>query len=104
MLIEQVTLLVTSIILILLGTFSIFASKNLIKSIMSYQVAVFGVNLSLFSSSIPFTGMQRLLGDTFVFIAIVVGAAVEVVGLAIVITVYRKFKTLNPSEIRRLLH
>jgi NADH:ubiquinone oxidoreductase subunit K len=48
--------------------------------------------------------MQRLLGDTFVFISIVVGATVEVVGLAIVITVFRRFKTLNPAEIRRLLH
>ncbi len=104
MTIDQTILLTTGIILILMGIYSIFVSRNLIKSVMSYQIAVFGVNLSLFSSSLSYTGMQRLLGDTFVFISIVVGATVEVVGLAIVITVFRRFKTLNPAEIRRLLH
>ncbi|MEM0118444.1 MAG: NADH-quinone oxidoreductase subunit K [Conexivisphaerales archaeon] len=101
---EQTILYVTGIALIMMGTFSIFASKNLIKSIISYQTVVFGVNLSLFASSLSFTGAQRLLGDTFVFISIVVGAAVEAAGLAIIITVFRKFKTLNPAEIRRLMH
>jgi NADH-quinone oxidoreductase subunit K len=91
-------------VLLLMGIYSVFTAKNLLKSVMSYQVAVFGVNLTLFSSSLSFIGMQRLLGDTFVFISIVVGAAVEVVGLAIVVAVFRKFGTLNPAEIRRLIH
>ncbi len=46
----------------------------------------------------------RLTTDSFVFLSILVGAAVEAVGLAIVVNVYRKYGTLNPSEIRKLRH
>ena len=97
---DQAILLGAGTLLLFLGVSGIALSRNLIKSLMSFQVAVFGANLALFASGAAFA--FRLLSDTFVLLSILVGAAVEAVGLAIVIVVYRKYRTLNPDEIRRL--
>lgn len=75
-------------------------SKNLIKTIMSFQIVVLGANLALFASGL---GPQNpSISDSFVLFSIASGASVEAVGLAIVVSVHRKYGTLNPSEIRRL--
>jgi len=105
---DQVVFLSTGILLVFLGIASISYSKNLVKTVMSFQVVLLGANLALFASGI--TGPQSLVGgtrittDSFVFLSILVGAAMEAVGLAIVVNVYRKYGTLNPSEIRKLRH
>ena len=77
-------------------------SKNLIKTIMSFQVIVFGANLALFASGLG--GENNLVSYSLVLFSIIVGASVESVGLAIIVLVYRKYGTLNPSEVRRLRH
>jgi NADH:ubiquinone oxidoreductase subunit K len=99
---DQLIFLVTATAMVFLGLVSMSYSRNLIKTIMSFQVIVFGVNLGLFSSALG--GEFRPISDSLVFFSIIVGAAVEAVGLALVVTVYRKYGTLNPSEIRRLRH
>ena len=108
MLTDQVIFMTTGILLVFLGIASISYSKNLVKTVMSFQVVLLGANLALFSSGIngAITAVPgaRLTSDAFVFLSILVGAAVEAVGLAIVVTVYRKYGTLNPSEIRKLRH
>jgi multicomponent Na+:H+ antiporter subunit C len=97
---DQTILLATGTALLFVGIGSISVSKNLLKSIMSFQVTVFGANLALFASGMGFG--SRLLSDTFVVLSVLVGASVEAVGLAIIVVVYRKYGTLNPDEIRRL--
>ncbi len=92
----------TATILIFLGLGSMASSKHLIKTIMSFQVIVFGVNLALFSSGLG--GQSPMISETLVLFSILVGASVEAVGLAIVVSVFRKYGSLNPSEIRRLRH
>jgi NADH:ubiquinone oxidoreductase subunit K len=99
---DQTILLATGTSLLLVGIASISISKNLMKSIMSFQVSVFGANLALFASGLGFG--SRLISDTFVVLSVMVGASVEAVGLAIIVVVYRKYGTLNPDEIRRLRH
>ncbi len=87
-------------LLIFMGLASIALSKNLVKTIMSFQVILFGANLALFSSGL---GTEtRLTVDTFVLLSITIGAAVEAVGLAIVLGVHRKYGTLDPTKVRRL--
>jgi len=105
---DQTVFMFTGILLVFLGIASISYSKNLIKTVMSFQVVLLGANLALFSSGLN-TSLSsglgtRLTTDSFVFLSILVGAAVEAVGLAIVVYVYRKYGTLNPSEIRKLRH
>jgi len=97
---DQTILLATGTALLFLGIASIAVSKNLLKSIMSFQVSVFGANLALFASGMGYG--SRLLSDTFVVLSVLVGASVEAVGLGIIIVVYRKYGTLNPDQIRRL--
>jgi len=97
---DQTILIATGTALLFTGIASIAVSKNLLKSIMSFQVAVFGANLSLFASGMAYG--PRLLSDAFVVLSVLVGAAVEAVGLAIIVMVYRRYGTLNPDEIRRL--
>lgn len=97
---DQAILLATGTALLFVGIGSIAVSKNLMKTIMSFQVTVFGANLALFASGMGFG--SRLLSDAFVALSVLVGASVEAVGLAIIVVVYRKYGTLNPGEIRRL--
>ncbi len=98
--IEQSILFVTSIILILLALASMFYSRNLIKTLMSFQVLVFGINLALFTNSVG--GGIELLANTLVLFSVIVGASVESVGLALIIQIYRKYGTLDPHKLRRL--
>jgi multicomponent Na+:H+ antiporter subunit C len=100
MALDQVILMATGTALLFLGIASITISKNLLKSIMSFQVSVFGANLALFASGLGYG--VRLLSDAFVVLSVMVGASVEAVGLAIIVVVYKKYGTLNPDEIRRL--
>jgi NADH:ubiquinone oxidoreductase subunit K len=97
---DQTILLGAGTGLLFVGVASIAVSRNLLKSIMSFQVAVFGANLALFASGMGLG--TRLLSDAFVVLSVLVGASVEAVGLAIVVVVYRKYRTLDPDEIRRL--
>jgi NADH:ubiquinone oxidoreductase subunit K len=97
---DQLIFLVTSAMMVFLGLGAMAYSRNLIKTIMSFQVLVFGVNLALFASSLE--GQTSLVSNSLVLFSIIVGAAVEAVGLAIVVNVYRKYGTLNPTEMRRL--
>jgi len=97
---DQTILLATGTALLFVGIGSVAMSKNLLKSIMAFQVTVFGANLALFASGMGFG--SRLLSDTFVVLSVLVGASVEAVGLAIIVVVYRKYGTLDPDEIRRL--
>ncbi len=87
-------------LLMFMGIASIALSRNLVKTIMSFQVVLFGANLALFSSGLG--SQTRLTVDTFVLLSITIGAAVEAVGLAIVLGVHRKYGTLDPSKVRRL--
>jgi NADH-quinone oxidoreductase subunit K len=101
MITDQTVLMVTGTFLLLLGIASISFSKHLVKSMMAFQVAVFGANLALFASGISNTASLRP-SDAFVIISVLVGAAVEAVGLAIIVTVHRKYRTLDPNRIRRM--
>lgn len=97
---DQLIFLVTAAVMLFLGLGSMALSKNLIKTILSFQVMVFGANLALFAAGLG--GQPPLPSQELVLFSIAVGASVEAVGLAIVVMVHKKYGTLNPSEIRRL--
>ncbi len=99
---DQMVFFATAGVLIILGLASMSYSRNLIKTVISFQVLVFGANLSLFSSGLG--GSQDYVSQTFVLFSIFVGACVEAVALVIIVNIHRKYGTLNPWEIRRLRH
>ncbi len=100
MLPDQSVLFATGTALLVIGAASIALSRNLVKSMMSFQVAVFGANLSLFAAGLSWA--NETIPDTFVLISIIVGAGVEAVGLSIVVLAHRKYGSLDPDAIRRL--
>jgi NADH:ubiquinone oxidoreductase subunit K len=93
---------IAATILVIIGLGSMAYSHNLIKTVMSFQVVVFGANLALFSSGLG--SSLSFMSQTFVLFSILVGASVESVALAIIVTVHKKYGTLNPWEIRNLKH
>lgn len=100
MLADQTVFITTAAILIFLGIFAMSYSRNLLKTVISFQVIVFGANLALFSSGLG--ASSNLMANTLVFFSIVVGGSVEAVGLALIVLVHKKYGTLDPWEIRRL--
>jgi len=100
MFIDQVIFATTATVLVFLGIFAMSYSRNLMKTIISFQVVVFGANLALFSAGVH--APSNLMANTLVLFSIVAGASVEAVGLALIVMVHRKYGTLNPWEIRRL--
>ena len=75
-------------------------SRNLLKTVISFQVVVFGANLGLFASGLGTS--SNLMANTLVLFSIVVGGSVEAVGLALIVLVHKKYGTLDPWKIRRL--
>jgi NADH:ubiquinone oxidoreductase subunit K len=75
-------------------------SRNLLKTIISFQVVVFGANLGLFASGLG--SSSSLMANTLVLFSIVVGGSVEAVGLALIVLVHKRYGTLDPWKIRRL--
>ncbi len=102
MLSEQLIFNSTATVLIFLGIISMSYSRNLLKTIISFQAIVFGANLALFTSGIG--SQSNLMANTLLLFSIAVGASVESVGLALIVQVHRKYGSLNPMEIRRLKH
>jgi len=100
---DQTVFTITATILVFIGIASMSYSKNLIKTVMSFQVIVFGANLALFSSGLA-GNSQNFMSQAFVLFSILVGASVEAVALALIVVTHRKYGTLNPWEIRRLRH
>ncbi|MDG6907020.1 MAG: NADH-quinone oxidoreductase subunit K [Nitrososphaerota archaeon] len=99
---DQLIFTSTATLLVVIGLASMAYSRNLIKTVMSFQVVVFGANLALFSSGLG--SSLSFMAQTFVLFSILVGASVEAVALAIIVTIHRKYGTINPWEIRRLKH
>ncbi len=97
---DALLLMTTGTLLVFLGIASISLSRNLLKTIMSFQVVLFGANLALFASGLG--SDARMTTDTFVLLSVTVGAAVEAVGLALVLGVHRKYGTLDPTKVRKL--
>ena len=100
MVIDQTVFITTATVLIFLGVFAMSYSRNLLKTIISFQVIVFGANLALFSSGLG--AFSNLMANTLVLFSIVVGGSVEAVGLALIVLVHKKYGTLDPWKIRRL--
>jgi len=100
LLVDQIIFITTAAVLIFLGIFAMSYSRNLLKTIISFQVIVFGANLALFSSGVG--AASNLMANTLVLFSIVVGGSVEAVGLALIVLVHKKYGTLDPWKIRRL--
>ena len=84
--------LVLSAVLFAIGVGGVVIRRNAIVIFMSVELMLNAVNLSFVAFSY---GMQSMVGVMFVFFVLVVAAAEAVVGLAIMLEIFRNRETLN---------
>lgn len=92
--------LVVSAILFCIGLYAIMAKRNAI-------MVLIGIELIINAAILNFVAFGRYDkvnygGQVFALFAIVLAAAAVAVGLAIILNVYRKYKTINPDNITDL--
>ncbi len=91
--------LVVSALLFSIGVLGVLVRRNAIVIFMSIELMLNAANLSFVAFSKTLEGLD---GQLFVFFVMVVAAAEVTVGLAIIVTLYRNWKTIAVDEIRML--
>ncbi|MFD2967658.1 NADH-quinone oxidoreductase subunit NuoK [Sphingobacterium bambusae] len=92
--------LVVSAIIFCIGIYAVVAKRNAIMILV-------GIELMINASILNFVAFARYdkinyAGQMFALFAIVLAAAAVAVGLAIILNVYRHYKTINPKNINEL--
>jgi NADH-quinone oxidoreductase subunit K len=91
--------LVVSGVLFALGTIGVLLRRNALLIFMSVELQLNAVNLSL----VAFSRMHNDLdGQVLAFFSMVVAAAEVVVGLAIIVSIFRRRLTTNVDAARML--
>jgi NADH-quinone oxidoreductase subunit K len=88
--------LVLSAILFSIGVGAFLIKRNIITIFMSIELMLNAVNLSFVAFAYQWHQVQ---GQIFVFFVMVVAAAEAVVGLAIIIAIFRSRSTLNVDQV-----
>ena len=88
--------LILSAIVFAIGVIGVLIRRNLIVILMSIELMLNAVNLTFIVFS-RFLGSME--GQVIVFFVMAVAAAEAVVGLAIIIAIFRHRQTLDPSRV-----
>ena len=109
-----------SMLLIALGLYTVCTKKNLIKIVLGLGITDYGINMLIVSlgyndgGTAPIYQMSDLLNgvapgffvdpvpQALTLTSIVIGACVDAMALSLVIMIYRKYKSVNADEVRRL--
>ena len=91
--------LLVSGILFMLGTVGVLTRKNALLIFMSVELQLNAVNLSL----VAFSRLHDdLTGQVLAFFSMVVAAAEVVVGLAIIVAIYSRRRSVDVDDVREL--
>ena len=82
--------LILAAVLFAIGIFGVITRRNTIGILMSLELMFNAVNINLVAFN-RYTGSDGLTGQIFAIFVLVVAAAEAVVGLAIVLLVYRNW-------------
>jgi NADH-quinone oxidoreductase subunit K len=86
---------VLSAVLFAIGTVGVLVRRNALVIFMSVELQLNAVNLAL----VAFSRLHgNLTGQVLAFFSMVVAAAEVVVGLAIIVNVYRRMHTANVDD------
>jgi NAD(P)H-quinone oxidoreductase subunit 4L len=82
------------------GIYMILSKRNAIQILIGIELMLNAAILNL----VAFGKYDRLAnaGQSFALFAIVLAAATTAVALAIILNVYRRYKTIDPSQINQL--
>ena len=90
--------LIVSAILFVIGVVGVLTRRNAIILFMCAELMLNAVNLSF----VALAKMHNVTGHVFVVMVMTIAAAEAAVGLAILISVYRHFGTVDLSALRTL--
>ena len=93
--------LVVSGVLFCIGIFGVLSRRHLVQILMSVELILNAVLINLIAFS-SFSGTVGLTGQMFAVFVIVVAAAEVGVGLAIILSIYRKKKSVDIDNINIL--
>ncbi|MBL4674708.1 MAG: NADH-quinone oxidoreductase subunit NuoK [Mucilaginibacter sp.] len=98
--ITQQEFMIVSVLLFCIGLFIIVSKKNAIQILIGIELMLNAAILNL----VAFGKFDRANngGQVFALFAIVLAAATTAVALAIILNVYRRYKTINPDKINQL--
>lgn len=91
--------LILSVVLFSIGLYGVLVKRNAIVVLMCVEIMLNAVNIAMVAFS-RFVTPVALTGQVFSLFVVVVAAAEAVVGLAIVISVYRARETIDISKIK----
>lgn len=92
-------ILILSAVLFTIGVAGVLVRRNAIVVFMSVELMLNAANLAFVGFAY---GMQSMTGVMVVFFVLVVAAAEAVVGLAIMLQIFRNRATLNIDELNLL--
>ncbi len=90
--------LILSAILFCIGLYGLFTRRSAIGILMSLEIMLNAANINFVAFS-KFVTPENPAGQIFVIFTIGVSAAAAVVGLAIIVAIYRNYKTIFVDEI-----
>lgn len=93
--------MILATILFGIGMYGVLFKRNAIAVLMSVELMLNSVNINLIALG-RFTNPEAVLGQTFAIFVIVVAAAEVAVGLALIISIFRKKKTIDLNNFNLL--
>jgi NADH-quinone oxidoreductase subunit K len=90
--------LIVSAILFVVGTFGVLVRRNAIIMFLCIELQLNAVNLSF----VAFSQYLGIEGQLYVFFVMTVAAAEAAVGLAIIISIFRHYETVNVNNFNLL--
>jgi NADH-quinone oxidoreductase subunit K len=91
--------LILSAVIFAIGVAGVLIRRDLIVVLMSIELMLNAVNLTFIAFS---RYLGSMAGQVIVFFVMAVAAAEAVIGLAIIISVYRHRQSLDPQEMQLL--
>jgi NADH-quinone oxidoreductase subunit K len=90
--------LALSAILFVIGTFGVLVRRNAIIMFLCIELQLNAVNVAF----VAFSNLFGIEGQLFVFFVMTVAAAEAAVGLAIIISIFRHYETVDVSSFNLL--
>ncbi|MBU4321214.1 MAG: NADH-quinone oxidoreductase subunit NuoK [Thermodesulfovibrionales bacterium] len=91
--------MVLSMVVFAIGVFGFLSRKNVIIMFISIELMLNAVNINLISLS---HYLQDMRGQILAFFVIAVAAAEAVIGLAIIIALFRNKATVHVDEVKEM--
>lgn len=92
--------LATALLMYFFALYCLITKRNLLKLLIAVELAINAANLNFIALSAP--RAVDPVAQSFVIMSIVIAACVTTIGVALIVYIYRRYRTLDVSKLRRL--